>query len=220
MHHEKLSKVLKAQNKVCEINEHCVATEEICPKKDDPGEPEGMQVAGEVQAAMNDVHDMDIAEVDCFDLQQRIEILNSDQCRVFGNISGYLYHQWQHKQGVCNCNDMKPLHTFISGVGGTGKSFLIETIRRKVAEIWKDDASGDTKCAMGTPTGLASYNIGGVTVHRLFSLPFEHESKTTGYWPLSKHAQKVMHTNLRSLQLVIIDEMSMLSSLNLPYIHL
>ena len=128
-HHEKLSKVLKAQNKVREINEHRAATEEICPKKDDPDEPEGMQVAGEAQAAMNDVHDMDIAEVDGFDLQERIEKLNSDQRRVFGNISGHLYHQWQHEQGVCDCNDMKPLHTFISGVGGTGKSFLIETIR-------------------------------------------------------------------------------------------
>ena len=29
-----------------------------------------------------------------------------------------------------------------------------------------------------------------------------------------------MHTNLRSLKLVIIDETSMLSSLNLAYIHL
>ena len=115
---------------------------------------------------------------------------------------------------------MKPLHTFISGVGGTGKSFLIETIRRQVVEIWKDDASGDTKCAVGAPTGMASYNIGGVTVHRLFSLPIEHESKTAGYWPLSKPAQKVMRTNLRSLKLVIIDEVSMLSSLNLAYIHL
>ena len=73
---------------------------------------------------------------------------------------------------------------------------------------------------MGAPTRMASYNIGGVTVHRIFSLPIEHESKTAGYWPLSKPAQKVMRTNLRSLKLVIIDEVSMLSSLNLAYIHL
>ena len=41
-----------------------------------------------------------------------------------------------------------------------------------------------------------------------------------GYWSLSKAAQKVMHTNLRSLKLIIIDEASMLSNLNLDYIHL
>ena len=217
-HHEKLTKMLKAQSKIHEINEHCAATEEICSKKDDPDESEGMQLAGEAQAAMNDVRDMDIGEVDGFDLKERIQKLNSDQLIVFENISGHLYHQWQHEQGVCHCNVLKPLHTFISGVGGTGKSFLIETIRQQVAEIWKDDASGDTKCAVGALTGMASYNIGGVTVHRLFSLPIEHEGKTAGYWPLSKPAQKVMRTNLHSLKLVIIDEVSMLSNLNLAYI--
>ena len=72
----------------------------------------------------------------------------------------------------------------------------------------------------GAPTGMALYNIGGVTVHRLFSLTIEHEGKTAGYWPLSKPAQKVMRTNLHSLKLVIIDEVSMLSNLNLTYIHL
>ena len=37
---------------------------------------------------------------------------------------------------------------------------------------------------------------------------------------IAKVAQKVMHTNLRSLKLIIIDEVSMLSDLNLAYIHL
>ena len=54
----------------------------------------------------------------------------------------------------------------------------------------------------------------------MFLLPIEHEGKTAGYWPLSKATQKVMHTNLSRLKLVITDEVSMLSSLNLAYIHL
>ena len=54
---------------------------------------------------------------------------------------------------------------FVSGVGGTGKSFLIETIRSLVKEMWKDDAGDDTTCAVAAPTGLAAYNVGGVTVH-------------------------------------------------------
>ena len=48
-------------------------------------------------------------------------------------------------------------------------------------EIWKDDASNDTICAVAAPTGLAAYNVGGVTVHGLFQLPIEHEGKTAGY---------------------------------------
>ena len=80
-------------------------------------------------------------------------------------------------------------------VGGTGKSFLIKTIRSQVKEIWKDHAGDDTTCGVAASTGLAAYNVGGVTVHRLFQLPIEHEGKTAGYWSLSKVAQKVMRTN-------------------------
>ena len=61
-HHEKLSKMLKAQNKVRNINEHREATEEICSKEDDADEPEGLHIAGEAAAAMNDVRDMDICD--------------------------------------------------------------------------------------------------------------------------------------------------------------
>jgi len=73
---------------------------------------------------------------------------------------------------------------------------------------------------VAAPTGLVTYNVGGVTIHHLFQLPIEHDGKTAEYWPLSKATQKVMCTNLCSLKLVIIDEVSMLSNLNLVYIHL
>ena len=46
VHHEKFSKFLKAQTKIREINEHREATEEVCSKKDDEQEPEGLQIAG------------------------------------------------------------------------------------------------------------------------------------------------------------------------------
>lgn len=166
------------------------------------------------------VHGMDICDIDGFDLKEHIEKLNSDQLRAFEKISGHLYHQWQHKHGLCHCNDFKLLHTFISGVGGIGKSFLLQIIRRQVAEIWKDDATGDTKCVVATSTGMASYSISGVTVYRLFLLLTEYEGETAGYWPLSKLSQKTRCNNLCSLKFVIFDEVSMLSNLHLAYIDL
>ncbi len=63
-------------------------------------------------------------------------------------------HQKQHEA-------LKPLHMFISGVEGTGKSFLIDTIRAKVGEIW--DKSEAYTCAVAAPTGLAAFNVGGIT---------------------------------------------------------
>ena len=183
--------------------------------KDAAVEDEGIKIIGMAKAAMHDVHNMDY-----IDLSERIGMLNADQRRIFEQVIDHLHHQRRHETDDCECRDLKPLHMFVSGVGGTGKSFLIETIRSQVKEIWKDHAGDDSTCAVAAPTGLTAYSVGGVTVHRLFQLPIEHKGKMVGYWSLSKVAQKVIHTNLHSLKLIIIDETSMLSSLNLAYIHL
>ena len=105
----------------------------------------------------------------------------------------------------------------ISGVGGTGKSFLIEAIKLLVGKIWP---SKEVTVAVAAPTGLATFNVGGLTVHRLFQLPIEHEGKSAEYWPLPKASQKVMKTKLHSVKLIIVDEISMGSSLTPTYIHL
>ena len=72
-------------------------------------------------------------------------------------------------------------------------------------------------CAIAAPTGLAAFNVGGVTIHRLFQLPIDHTAKAASYWSLPKTSQKVMKTTLK---LFIIDEISMVSSLNLAYMHM
>ena len=108
---------------------------------------------------------------------------------------------------------------FVSGVGGTGKSFLIKTVRALVSKLWEEETRS-TLCAVTAPTGLAAFNVGGVTIHRLLQLPIEHEGRGAGYWKLAKETLKIMRTSLSKLKLLIIDEVSMVSSLNLAYIHL
>ena len=124
-----------------------------------------------------------------------------------------------HERKICTCHAFKPLHMFVSDVGGTGKSFLIKTICALVSNSW-DDLKDTTLCAVTALTGLAAFNVGGITIHRLLQLPMEHEGKPAGYWRLGRDAQKVMRTSLSQLRLLIIDEVSMISNLNLPYIHL
>ena len=51
-------------------------------------------------------------------------------------------------------------------------------------------------------------------------LPIEHEGRTAGYWWLGKDSLKVMRETLCQLRLLIIHEVSMLSNLNLAYVHL
>ena len=86
-----------------------------------------------------------------------------------------------------------------------------------IDSLWPSD---DIFCAIAAHTGLAAFNVGGVTIHRLFQLPIEHDGKQAGYWSLSKAAQKIMRSTFRSLKIVIVDDVSMVSSHNLAYMHL
>ena len=152
-------------------------------------------------------------DADDLTLDRRIQMLNADQEHIF--TQDRLQYQYRHEKELCHWTDI-----FISGVGGTGKSFLIQTIKEQVSAIWATNALDLLTCAVAAPAGLAAFNVGGVTIHRLFQLPIEHEGQTAGYWSLPKTTQKIMRTTFQHVKLLIIDEVSMLSSVNLAYLHL
>ena len=54
----------------------------------------------------------------------------------------------------------------------------------------------------------------------VFQLPIEHEGKSATYWSLPKASQKIMRTTLHNVKFIIVDEVSMVSRLNLAYMHL
>ena len=82
-------------------------------------------------SAMNDMldlHQNDDSGGPGFD--KLVSSLNIDQSRVYEKVNSHLEHQKMHETDACRCTDFnKPLHMFVTGVGGTGKSFLIKTIR-------------------------------------------------------------------------------------------
>lgn len=73
--------------------------------------------------------------------------------------------------------------------------------------------------AITAPTGIAAYNIQGMTIHRLLQLPVEH-GHTPPYRPLSNYSLKLIREKMKNVILVIIDEISMVSNVTLIYIHL
>ena len=136
------------------------------------------------------------------------ESLTDEQCAVFDDIMKSLCSATGTAE---KCN---PLTLFVSGQGGCGKTFLIRTLRASCIEEF-----GEGSVALAAPTGLAAHGIGGVTIHRLLSLPVEHGS-CGEYRTLSGEVRFELRTRLRNLKLLIIDEVSMVSNVTLLYIHL
>ena len=83
-----------------------------------------------------------------------------------------------------------------------------------------------SKCSTNTvpvvvtaSTGLTAFNVSGTTTHCTFALPVEH-GKPADYNRLSQDQLNIIRQTLNGLKVVIIDELSMVSSLSLMYVHL
>ena len=84
---------------------------------------------------MNDVRDLQDGTANQINLAERVDD-ERGPARIYRLVKEHLLHQERHETSACQCTDLKPLHMFLTGVGGTGKSFFIEAIRSMVAEIW------------------------------------------------------------------------------------
>lgn len=83
---------------------------------------------------------------------------------------------------------------FITGKAGTGKSTLLKYFRSK----------SQKECAVLAFTGLAAINAGGETIHSFFQFPIGFIPKRT------IKANKRIQLILRSLNTIVLDEVSML----------
>ena len=93
-------------------------------------------------------------------------------------------------------------HVFLTGKAGTGKTTFLKYIREHTHK----------NVVVAAPTGVAAINAGGVTLHSLFQLPFEPYLPGIST-PMKKRAYRFSEEKielLRELELLIIDEVSML----------
>ncbi|XP_031789136.1 ATP-dependent DNA helicase pfh1-like [Nasonia vitripennis] len=199
-YHDKCETIREAMEKMNEIIQNqLLETQENKSKSDNL--PEGC-VPMEIENAIKDFKDMaEKIVMNETDIENSISRFNIDQSNIFKKITS-----------VLQSND-KILRIFISGPGGTGKSFLIETI-----VAW-NKIIRNKETAVTAPTGIAAYNVSGLTIHRLLHLPVEHGC-TAKYKELSPAALKQIRQSLENVDLIIIDEISMVSNITLMYIHL
>ncbi len=106
-------------------------------------------------------------------------------------------------------------NVFLTGKAGTGKTTFLKHIIKHTHK----------KAAIVAPTGIAAINAGGTTIHSMFNIPFgsfvpvqNYTQRTNSYIQLTdRHTlfkTQFINTNkraiIRELELLIIDEVSML----------
>ncbi|XP_069122503.1 uncharacterized protein [Argopecten irradians] len=137
--------------------------------------------------------------------------MNSKQTQVFYRIRQWCCHKLY---GL----EPEPLHVYLTGGAGTGKSHLIKAIYYEVTRLFAPTLQNpdDISVLLVAPTGVAAFNIGGSTIHNAFSIPVDAKSN---YQPLGDERINTMRSKLGQLQLLIIDEISMVDKKLLSYVH-
>ena len=146
------------------------------------------------------------------ELESFVKTLNIDQKRVYDKVIKHIEHMVRHRDKECMGKECsRPLNLYVSGFGGTGKSYLIKALQ---GYLWvqKNLFDEPADIALTAPTGLAAANVGGQTLHSLFSLPVEHGEKLPKYTALKKNSMQQIRTVLKDLALLVIDEISMVSA--------
>lgn len=110
---------------------------------------------------------------------------------------------------------VKPYHVFLSGSAGVGKSYVIKLVEEDIKRYLKHHFEPDDIIVLlcGS-TGTAAFAINGLTLHSALLLPVKCK-----FQPLSDEKLSSLRSRLAKLQLMIIDEVSMVSADMLYYIH-
>ena len=146
------------------------------------------------------------------EIKPLLKQLNNEQKDIV-----YFARQWCLDKA--NGKNPKPFHIHLTGGGGTGKSLVVKIIcyiAESILGTMENLRPDDITVAMTAPTGVAAFNIRGKTNHNAFLLPI-HLSK--GYQSLRNETIANLRKELSNLQILIIDEISMVNKLIFFYIQ-
>ena len=172
---------------------------------------------GDLQAALFDDTDNNILSrrrMTDADYNSQVAGLNDLQREAFDRVVQYTgtRHQYFMRERE---SLPEPLHVFITGGAGTGKSHLIALIKEHTQ---RSHTGSQNACMLVAPTGVAAFNIGGLTIYYAFRLPVDH-GNSTRYTKLSAERLHQLRLLLKDVHTLIIDEISMVSYETLGFIH-
>ena len=218
--HEKKFRMKKNFREAME-NDADAQADQMCAESEDANEsdPTNADSGPELFESVRKQTDIQTAE----QLKEVVEGLSSDQLAVYELFVENVDHYYKHKSQSCFCEKFEPLRLFVSGFGGSGKSHLIRTLMA-YQYIRSEVEIEPCHFLLGAPTGIASHNIGGMTLHSMWSLPVNHgKSKRNSneeYRKLKSSQLNNMRANYKHACGLIVDEVSMISNRMLMAINL
>ena len=143
------------------------------------------------------------------EINKGIRSLNKEQREVFDVV-----HKWSRdyvKQRFSKQpKEVKPFYIFCTGGAGVGKSHVIKTITMSLNKgLMHNSVNPDKpRVLILAPTGVAAININGTTVHSGLGIWIGK-----GFFPLNDKQRGKLRNKLSEVKLVVIDEISMVSSI-------
>ena len=136
--------------------------------------------------------------------------LNNSQRQIFNHVAKWCDNKAQ-------AISVPPFHIFLTGGAGTGKSHVINCIKYYAQKAFAPftDSADDTTVLLLAHTGTAAFNISGQTICSALKIG----TSLKDYRPLAEESLNTLRTKYHHVQLVIIDEISMVSANQLSYIH-
>jgi len=131
------------------------------------------------------------------------DFMSKDENSLRGNVWKHIYYEKFRNRLSLSGEQQRAIDTvkkgrnlFLTGCGGTGKSFVLKTIQSELSKMGKN-------YAVTASTGIAAYHIGGVTLHAWAGIRTgETVKELSNAW-----GRKELW---RTTQVLIIDEVSML----------
>ncbi len=137
--------------------------------------------------------------------------LNEKQRQLFNHVTKWCRDKVQE-------STTKPFHIFLTGGAGTGKSHVIKCVKHHAQKTFASltESPDDVTVLLVAHTGTAAYNISGETICSTLRIS---PKVPQDYRPLAESSLNTLRARFHHLQLIIIDEISMVSTTQLSYIH-
>ena len=120
-----------------------------------------------------------------------------------------MVHAWAKEYIKYEGHNVEPIHIFLSGSGGAGKSHLVKVIYNAISKTWLYHCKDPEKprVLLLGPTAISAVNMGGTTIHSGIGI-----KPGINLLDLNEKSKAALRNSLSEVKLLIIDELSMVSS--------